>query len=120
MHLDGWDLLRGFHQLAANEAGLAVFSNSQPPPSLVDVVPDIAPRPVFLIYAPDGGTSETMTPLYHRLIGSSADIWSMPDVEHLKGLQTHPEEYERRVVGFFDRALREAEPAERGVSDMAG
>ncbi len=106
VHLDGGDLLRGFHQLAANEAGLALFSNSQPPPSLVDVVPDIAPRPVFLIYAPDGGTSETMTPLYHRLIGSSADIWSMPDVEHLKGLQTHPEDYERRVVGFFDRALR--------------
>jgi len=34
----------------------------------------------------------------------------MPDVSHIKGLQTHPEEYERRVVGFFDRALRDADP----------
>ena len=29
----------------------------------------------------------------------------MDDVKHIRGLQTHPEEYERRVVGFFDRAL---------------
>jgi uncharacterized protein len=105
VHLDGRDLLRGLHQLVVNEVGLSIFSNSQPPPSLVDVVPDIAPRPVFLIWAPDGGTSETMSPLYHRLIGSSATIWSLPEVEHLKGFQTYPEEYERRVVGFFDHAL---------------
>ena len=24
---------------------------------------------------------------------------------HIKGIKQHPEEYERRVVGFFDRAL---------------
>jgi hypothetical protein len=46
-----------------------------------------------------------MNPVYQRLIGPSAEIWSIPDARHIKGLQTHPEEYERRVVGFFDRAL---------------
>ena len=29
----------------------------------------------------------------------------MPDAMHMAGLQAEPEEYERRVVGFFDRAL---------------
>jgi hypothetical protein len=46
-----------------------------------------------------------MNPLYQRLIGPSAEIWAMDDVKHIKGAQTHPEEYERRVVGFFDEAL---------------
>jgi len=102
---DGSTLLRGFHSMVAQHAGLSLFSNESPPPSLVDVVPDIAPRPVFLIWAPNGGNLETMNPVYQRLIGTSASIWSMPDVSHIKGLQTHPDEYERRVVGFFDGAL---------------
>jgi hypothetical protein len=29
----------------------------------------------------------------------------MPDAIHMAGLQADPDEYERRVVGFFDRAL---------------
>ena len=31
----------------------------------------------------------------------------MPDAEHMNGAQAHPEEYERRIVAFFDRALLE-------------
>jgi hypothetical protein len=62
---------------------------------------------VFLIWAPDGGTSETVSPLYRRLVGTSASIWATPGVKHLEGLQSHPREFERRVVGFFDRALPE-------------
>ena len=108
--LDGPELLRDLVPMAANQIGLAVFSNMLPPPNLVDIVPEIAPRPVLLIFAPEGGTSETLTPLYGRLIGSSASVWAMPGVDHLKGFQSHPEEYERRVVGFFDRALLAADP----------
>jgi hypothetical protein len=102
---DGRTLLRGFHALLAKQAGIALFADELPPPSLVDLVPRIAPRPTLLIWAPNGGNRETMNPVYQRLIGSSADIWSIRDARHIKGLQTHPEEYERRVVGFFDRAL---------------
>ena len=43
----------------------------------------------------------------------------MDDVRHIKGLQTHPEEYERRVVGFFDDALLDDAAARGRVSDMA-
>ena len=60
-----------------------------------------------------------MNPVYQRLIGSSAEIWAMDDVRHIKGLQTHPEEYERRVVGFFDDALLDDATARGRVSDMA-
>jgi hypothetical protein len=103
--VDGPERLRDLVPMAANQIGLAVFSNMLPPPSLVEIVPEIAPRPVLLIFAPDGGTTETLSPLYGRLIGASADVWALPGVDHLKGFESDPEEYERRVVGFFDRAL---------------
>jgi hypothetical protein len=105
VEFDGPMLLRGFHQIVASQAATALFSNEVPPPSLVDLVPRIAPRPTLLIWAPNGGNRETMSVVYQRLIGSSAEIWAMDDVRHIKGLQTHPEEYERRVVGFLDDAL---------------
>ena len=86
-------------------AGIVLFADELPPPSLVDLVPRIAPRPTLLIWAPNGGNRETMNTVYQRLIGSSAEIWAMDDVRHIRGIQTHPEEYERRVAGFFDDAL---------------
>jgi hypothetical protein len=46
-----------------------------------------------------------MNPLSQALIGPAAEIWSIPDAKHVRGLPTHPEECERRVVGFFDDAL---------------
>ena len=111
---DGGTLLRGFHALLAKQAGIALFADELPPPSLVDLVPRIAPRPTLLIWAPNGGNRETMNTVYHRLIGSSAEIWAMDDVRHIRGLQTHPEEYERRVVGFLDGALLDGQQGEAG------
>ena len=102
---DGWLQARGFAQLVAKHVGTTVFANEPPPPSLVDLAPRIAPRPALVIWAPNGGNRENMSPTYARRIGASAEVWEMDDVKHIKGLQTHPEEYERRVIDFFDRAL---------------
>ena len=107
----GSELVRGFHVMMAKHAGLLVFSNDGPPPSLVDLVPQIAPRPVLLIWAPNGGNRETMNPTYEGLIGESADIWEIDDVKHVQGIKGHPEEYERRVIGFLDGALLSDAPA---------
>jgi hypothetical protein len=60
---------------------------------------------VLLIWAPNGGNAETMNPEYHRRAGGPASIWEIRDAMHIKGITAHPEEYERRVVGFFDSAL---------------
>jgi pimeloyl-ACP methyl ester carboxylesterase len=91
--------------LAVRDAAVTVFADETPPAPLTEVVPRIAPRPALLIWAPNGGNQETMTPVYGRLIGSSAEVWSIPDAMHMRGLQAHPVEYERRVVGFLDRSL---------------
>jgi hypothetical protein len=99
------EVIRGFHTLVAKHLGVALFANEPPPPSLVDILHRVTPRPALLIWAPHGGNRETMNPLYKRLIGPSASQWPMNDVQHIQGLQTHPTAYERRVVGFFDHAL---------------
>jgi hypothetical protein len=32
-------------------------------------------------------------------------LWKIPEASHTGGIEARPREYERRVVGFFDRAL---------------
>jgi uncharacterized protein len=93
----------GLPLLAVKTAAIAVFSSTAPPPKLTSLVPRIE-RPLFVIYAPDGGV-ETMSPRYYRLAQGSKEIWGIPGVGHMGGIDAHPKEYERRVVGFFDRAL---------------
>jgi hypothetical protein len=91
---------------AAETAGTAVFSNHAPPPNLKTMVARIAPRPVFLIYSghPVGG--EELNEQFYAAAGEPKTLWKIEDAPHTGGLDTHPADYERRVVGFFDRALR--------------
>ena len=88
---------------AAMTAGVAVFSGQPPPPNLAELVPRIAPRPLFLIHA--GIATERLNELYHRIAGEPKTIWEIPEGGHTGGLEARPEEYERRVVSFFDGAL---------------
>jgi hypothetical protein len=92
----------------AKSAALAVFSNHGVPPDLEDLVPRIAPRPVLLIAAPDSGHGEELNRRYVRAGGPTASLWEIPESGHVGGLPARPAEYERRVVGFFDAALRAA------------
>jgi uncharacterized protein len=38
----------------------------------------------------------------------SPSIWELDDASHVRGLATHPVQYEKRVIGFFDAALSRA------------
>jgi hypothetical protein len=77
------------------------LSRAPQPPSLKTEVARIAPRPVFLI---SSGTSyeHDANRVFYRAAGRPKTLWEMP---HTGGLATHPREYERRVVAFFERAL---------------
>jgi hypothetical protein len=104
--LDSGHALPWLSPTAATTAATAVLSGDSPPPSLVDLVPRIAPRRVFLIYSASGqGGEQDMNPVYHDAAGGSAELWRAPRGGHVDGLSAQPEEYERRVVGFFDGAL---------------
>jgi dienelactone hydrolase len=86
-------------------AGTALFSDSLPPAHLIDLMPRIAPRPVLLVYTTHGVDTEDLNPRYFRAAGEPKSIWVIPEASHTGGIDARPREYERRVVGFFQRAL---------------
>jgi uncharacterized protein len=94
--------------LVMRDAALAVFSNHVPPDSLEDLSAQIAPRPVFLIFATKGtgGQELALNPKYFRAAGGPKQLWEIPEATHTGGIRARPAEYERRVVGFFDSARR--------------
>jgi uncharacterized protein len=92
-------------EVAVETAAVAIMSGSAPPPSLADLVPQISPRPLFLIYAGQGGGGEDLNPDYYRAASDPKTLWKISEATHVGGLQARPREYEQRVTGFFDRAL---------------
>jgi len=85
---------------------VAVFSSSLPPPSLTDLVGRIAPQPLFIIYAvPGQGGEAELSEVFYDAAREPKTIWRVPGAGHTGGIEAQPAEYERRVVGFFDRAL---------------
>jgi fermentation-respiration switch protein FrsA (DUF1100 family) len=72
----------------------------------LDDVAAISPRPILIlaggldpIIGPDAGQR------YYAAAGEPKELWFEPSLEHVSFSKAAPDEYERRVVGFFDRAL---------------
>jgi uncharacterized protein len=91
---------------AALTAGTALFSDNPPPASLKDLAGRIAPTPVLFVYGEHGQPGErNLNPTYYRSAGEPKEIWEVPGSGHVGGITAQPKEYERRVIGFFDRTL---------------
>jgi dienelactone hydrolase len=87
-------------------AATRVFSDEPVPPDLDDLVADIAPRSVLLVYGEHGQPQEIdLNPTFYESAGEPRDLWEVPGAGHIDGLHSQPEQYERRVIGFFDRAM---------------
>ena len=80
-------------------------SGMEPSPSLVGLMPRIAPRPVLLVAGGGFPAEIRASRRYRDAGGRSVALWTLPDTGHTAGLRTHPAAYERRTVGFLDRAL---------------
>jgi dienelactone hydrolase len=91
--------------LGAKALAVAVFANQTPPHHLETYVGRIAPRPLMLIAAPHSNNGEDLNRGYYRVAGRPKTLWEIPESKHVGGITARPAEYERRVVGFFDRAL---------------
>jgi hypothetical protein len=88
---------------------VALFSNDLPPPSLEDLSGRITPRPLLLVYAvPGQGGEAELSRVFYDAARAPKTIWRVPGSGHTGGIEAQPAEYERRVVGFFDRYLLEA------------
>ena len=98
----------GLLQRAQLQMGLHLIravSGTRPAPPLENLVGRIAPRPVLLVASGHGAEVEANR-VYRDAAGASAGLWVIPEAGHTGGLQSRPEQYERRTIGFLDRALR--------------
>jgi predicted alpha/beta hydrolase len=86
---------------------IRVLSGDPPGRPLADQIRKIT-APTLLISA---GTAEEreFSDLYERAAAGRVEHWNLPDAHHTHAIREHPEEYERRVVGFFDAALSRKE-----------
>jgi pimeloyl-ACP methyl ester carboxylesterase len=83
---------------------------TEPPIPLVEVIDEIAPRPLMLV---GGGTplpllgseGELYTHRFAALAGPNAQAWVIPEATHCDGPIQRPDEYSQRLVGFFDEAF---------------
>ena len=106
LNFSGWSKWLGVPSGVALTAGTSVFGNQTPPPNLKDLVAEISPRAVFLIYATDGQIGEVeLTDDYYDAAGDPKQIWEVPGGGHIGGYAAYPQEYEQRVVDFFDAEL---------------
>ncbi len=60
---------------------------------------------MLLIAAPERAHGRELNRGYAKAAGESATLWEIPEADHVGGQEARPEEYERRVVGFFDEHL---------------
>jgi uncharacterized protein len=94
--------LVGLPFLVTKTASVAVFSNTPPPAKLMDLMPRIK-SPVLFIH--NGRNGEQINHRYSRAVRAPKGDWVIPEAAHTGGSTARPQEYERRVVGFFDQAL---------------
>jgi fermentation-respiration switch protein FrsA (DUF1100 family) len=80
-----------------------LMSGRDQPPSNVEQLQKIAPRPVLLIST---GKSEegNWGRILNEAAGPTAQLWETGG-GHIDGLREQPEEYEKRVITLFDEAL---------------
>jgi fermentation-respiration switch protein FrsA (DUF1100 family) len=92
--------------MAVITGATATFANELPPPNLRDLSRRIT-APVFFIYAGHGQGGESLNPKFFAAAKEPKTLWKIADAEHTGGIEARPVEYERRVIGFFDRNLLE-------------
>ena len=104
-HQRASDNVTGFPYWAVTYAALAVETGTRPPEPLTeDLLRKIAPRPLLIVASKTNTPEAVVAPAWKKAAGPTAQLW-LVQAGHTKALATYPRQYERRVVGLFDRAL---------------
>ena len=103
-NLRGVDLAAPYWWSMYTAAG--VLSGSSPGEPLEELVAGVAPTPLLLIAASRGFPAERdFNRIYADAAREPVELWDLPDVAHTAAIRERADDYERRVVGFFDRGL---------------
>jgi pimeloyl-ACP methyl ester carboxylesterase len=86
-------------------AATSLFTSDVPPADLKSLVPKIHGA-AFFIYGEKGQpVEEPANKGFYEVAHEPKEIWEVPGSGHMGGPKAQPEQYERRVVAFFDRHL---------------
>ena len=103
-NLDGLDEAAPFYWTMYGAA--QVLSGASPGEPLKELVAEVSPTPLLLIATGrDLPAERDFNRIYAEAAREPVELWDLPEVNHTAAIRERPEEYERRVVGFFDRAL---------------
>lgn len=72
------------------------------------LIPQIAPRPLMLVAAGVDPYEQDFNEGYAPYLGENGELWVIDNAAHVGGLSAVPDDYERRLIAFFDAALRPA------------
>jgi hypothetical protein len=84
-----------------------VISGSSPGEPLEDLAAEVSPTPLLLIASGNSQNESEFNRLYADAAREPVELWDIPDGTHTAAVRERPEEYERRVIRFFDGALLE-------------
>jgi hypothetical protein len=82
--------------------------------SPISVIDRISPRPLLLIYG-ELESAETHPQEQLARAGEPKGLWIVPDCWHGGYLEVAPDEWEERVVAFFDGVFFPADPGHQGA-----
>jgi uncharacterized protein len=103
VHLDGPAKAIATWAFGLVTLGTAVWTSNLPPPDLADLSAKIR-QPALFIHATPGQGGETLTEQFYEAAKGPKEYWAAPG-GHTGAIDAAPQEYERRVVSFFDRTL---------------
>lgn len=86
-------------------AAVGLLTGDDPPRPLLDTIQDAAGTQFLLIAAEKEAREIDYNTLFAETVGARAALWVAPDASHTGAYDRHPEEYEQRVIGFFDAEL---------------
>ena len=101
--LTGGDRLGAVPIFGLATLGTMVWTSDLPPRSLTKLSGEIT-EPVLFIHATPGQGGEELTRTYYEAATGPKEYWAAPG-GHTGAIDAAPVEYERRVVGFFDRTI---------------
>jgi len=87
-------------------AGLRWKTGVSDPPSVIDALAEIPPRPIlFIAGRAEGEVAYILVRHYYDLVEGPKEWWSVAEASHGAIPGIRPEEYETRITAFFDEWL---------------
>ena len=77
------------------------------PISLTEAFIKISPRPILFVCGAQSRTDCLLVRHYYSVAQEPKALWEIPDAGHVGGWNVRSEEYEARIVAFFEEALLE-------------